>query len=63
MKTVAHAILSPVKDEINVPIALSAFRDNPLTRCRVPVLVHVRVWVHIPGDPQDCSAEERYNNN
>ena len=25
---------------------------NPLTLCTVPVLVHVRVWVHIPGDPQ-----------
>ena len=35
---------------------------NPLTLCSVPALVHVQVWVHIPGDPQ-CSAEERYNNN
>ena len=25
---------------------------NPLTLCSVPVLVHVQVWVHIPGDPQ-----------
>ena len=25
---------------------------NPLTLCGVPALVHVRVWVHIPGDPQ-----------
>ena len=25
---------------------------NPLTLCRVPALVHVRVWVHIPVDPQ-----------
>ena len=35
---------------------------NPLTRWTLPVLVHVRVWVHILGDPQ-CSAEECYNNN
>ena len=26
------------------------------------VFVRVRVWVHIPGDPSECSAEERYNN-
>ena len=26
----------------------------------VPVLIHVRVRVHILGDPQECSAEERY---
>ena len=32
LKTVAHAILSPL--------------------CSVPVVVHVRVWVHMPGDPQ-----------
>ena len=32
---------------------------NALTLCSVPVLVHVQVWVHIPGNPQ-CSAEERY---
>ena len=25
---------------------------NPLTLCSVPVVVHVQVWVHIPGDPQ-----------
>ena len=25
---------------------------NPLTLRSVPVLVHVQVWVHIPGDPQ-----------
>ena len=25
---------------------------NPLTLCNVPVLVHVQVWVHVPGDPQ-----------
>ena len=25
---------------------------NPLTLCSVLVLVHVQVWVHIPGDPQ-----------
>ena len=23
----------------------------------------VQVWVHIPGDPQECSAEDRYSNN
>ena len=26
------------------------------------ICIHVRVWVHILGDPQ-CSAEERNNNN
>ena len=25
---------------------------NPLTLCSVPALVHIRVWEHIPGDPQ-----------
>ena len=25
--------------------------------------IHVQVWVHIPGAPQECSAEERYNTN
>ena len=25
---------------------------NPLTLRTVPVLVHIRVWVHILGDPQ-----------
>ena len=25
---------------------------NPLTLCSVPALVHVQVWVHLPGDPQ-----------
>ena len=25
--------------------------------------IHVRVWVHILGGPQECSAEERYINN
>ena len=25
---------------------------NPFTLRSVPVLVHIRVWVHIPGDPQ-----------
>ena len=35
---------------------------NPLTLCSVHVLVHVQVWVHIAGDPQECSAEELYNN-
>ena len=27
-------------------------RRNPLTLRTVPVLVHVRVWVHTLGDPQ-----------
>ena len=34
---------------------------NPLTLCCVPVLVHVQVWVRIPGDP--LSAQLRNNNN
>ena len=25
---------------------------NPLTLCIVPAVVYVRVWLHIPGDPQ-----------
>ena len=25
---------------------------NPLTLCSVHAIVHVQVWVHIPGDPQ-----------
>ena len=27
---------------------------NLLALCSVPVLVHVQVWVHIPGDPQSA---------
>ena len=58
MKMAKHAILSPhaEEDEINVPIALSAN-----TPCSVPVLVLVLVWAHILGDPQERSAEVRYN--
>ena len=26
---------------------------NPLTLCSVAALVHVQVWVHMPGDPQN----------
>ena len=36
---------------------------NPLTLGSVPVLLHVQVWVHIPGDPQSVQlTEKRYNN-
>ena len=31
---------------------------NPLTLCSVPALVHVLVWVHIPGDPQSVQLRD-----
>ena len=40
-------------------------RNHPLTLCSVLVLEHVRMWVHIPGDPQSVNSAEgqRYKNN
>ena len=32
---------------------------NPLTLCSVPVLVHVQLWVHTPGDPQSVNIQMR----
>ena len=38
---------------------------NPLTLCSVPTCTCkcTGVGAHTKGDPQECSAEERYNNN
>ena len=46
----------PSEDGVRLPTLRGVFENgrtrNPLTLCSVPVLVHVQVWVHIPGDPQ-----------
>ena len=57
--------LNPLKMEcgcLHGGIIENGRTSNPLTLCSASALVHVRVWVHLPGDPQECSAEERYNN-
>ena len=36
--------------------------SHPVQCTSLPVLVQAQVWVHIPGWPSKCSAEERYNN-
>ena len=35
---------------------------NPRTLSTRPERIPVQVWVHMLGDHQECSAEERYNN-
>ena len=36
---------------------------NPLTLCSVPVLVHVQVWLHMPGDPQSVQLSNATTTN